>query len=262
MGILNVTPDSFSDGGEHDEPLSAIRHAERMLAEGADIIDIGGESTRPGSSETSVAEELARVRPVLAALVRDVDVPVSIDTRHAEVARACVEAGASVVNDVSGFRDPAMVEVAVGCDAGLIAMHMLGEPKTMQDDPRYRDVVTEVRDYLLDRAMALQDAGVACERIAIDPGFGFGKLLEHNLEMLRRFEELTVFGYPVVLAASRKRFIGDLTAQAEPARRVGGSVAAAVWGVLHGASIVRVHDVGATVQAMRVIEAVTTEGEG
>ena len=261
MGILNVTPDSFSDGGEHDEPLAALRHAEHLITGGADIIDIGGESTRPGSNETTIAEELARVRPVLGALVRDAGVPISVDTRHAEVARACVEAGASILNDVSGFRDPAMVKVATESDAGLVVMHMLGEPKTMQEDPRYDDVVTEVRDFLLDRALALQDAGVDRERIALDPGFGFGKTLEHNLELLRRLEEFAVFGYPVVLAASRKRFIGEVTGEAEPNRRVGGSVGAAIWGVMHGASIVRVHDVGTTVQALRVVAAVAGAGD-
>lgn len=251
MGILNVTPDSFSDGGKHDDPASAVAWGERLLSEGADVLDIGGESTRPGAEPLRASAELARVRPVVRRFGQH-DIPVSIDTRHAEVAEACVQAGASIINDVSGFRDREMVEVAANCDAGLIVMHMLGEPGTMQDNPHYDDVVFEVGGYLLAQAAGLEAAGVDRARIAIDPGFGFGKTLAHNLELLRRLPELTALGYPVVVAASRKRFIGDLTGVVEPSERVGGSIATALWAVEHGASIVRVHDVGATSQALAV----------
>jgi dihydropteroate synthase len=257
MGILNVTPDSFSDGGEFDEPLEAVRHGQAMIADGADIVDVGGESTRPGADPIDIAEEVSRVRPVVASLSHaDHSVPVSVDTRHAEVARVCVESGASIVNDVSGFRDLAMVQLAASCDAGVVVMHMLGEPRTMQRDPVYEDVVAEVRDFLLDRALALQDAGVARERICLDPGFGFGKTLEHNVALMRALPELAAFGYPVMVGMSRKRMIGDLTGVEEPSERVGGSVGAAVWAAEHGAAVLRVHDVAPTVQAVRVLSAV------
>lgn len=255
MGILNVTPDSFSDGGVHEDPLAAVAAASRMHAEGAGVIDVGGESTRPGSAGVSTAEELARVRPVVARIAEELAAPVSIDTRHAEVAAACVQAGASIINDVSGFRDPRMVEVATGCEAGLVVMHMLGEPGTMQKDPVYDDVVVQVREYLLDQALTLECAGVARDRIALDPGIGFGKTIEHNLALLRALPELAAFGYPVLVGASRKRFIGELTGVGEPADRLGGSLAAAVWAASHGAAIVRVHDVAQTAQALAVASA-------
>jgi dihydropteroate synthase len=177
-------------------------------------------------------------------------VPVSVDTRRAEVAAACVDAGASIINDVSGFRDHAMVDVAAGCEVGVVVMHMLGEPGTMQDEPRYGDVVAEVGDYLLARAGVLEAAGVARNRIAIDPGIGFGKTIEHNLALLRGLSQFAALGYPLVLGASRKRFIGEITGVAEPAQRVGGSVAVALCGAERGAAVVRVHDVDATVQAL------------
>ena len=255
MGILNVTPDSFSDGGSHDDPVAAVAWGERLIAEGAGIIDVGGESTRPGAAPLPVSGELARVRPVVRRLAADYDVPISIDTRHAEVALASVEAGASVINDISGFRDPAMVEIAGGCDAGVVVMHMLGEPGTMQANPRYDDVVAEVGGYLLAQAAVLEAAGVARERIAIDPGIGFGKTLAHNIALLRALPQLAGLGYPVVLGASRKRFIGDITGVAEPAERVGGSVGVALFAAAHGAHVLRVHDVSATVQALAVTAA-------
>lgn len=260
MGILNVTPDSFSDGGLFDEPLEALAHASRLLAEGADILDVGGESTRPGACELSDAEEISRVRPVVARLAAETDVPVSIDTRHASVARACVEAGASIINDVAGFRDPAMIEAAASCDAGVVVMHMLGDPGSMQLDPRYADVCAEVRSWLLERAASLEGAGVAGDRIVLDPGIGFGKTLEHNIALLRGLPELAACGYPVLVGASRKRFIGALTGIDVPSERLGGSIAAAVWAVEHGASVVRVHDVGPTVQAVRVARALSGDG--
>ena len=199
--------------------------------------------------------QLTRVRPVVGRFAGD-PVPVSIDTRHAEVARACVDAGASIINDISGFRDRAMVEVAAGCDAGVVVMHMLGEPGSMQDHPRYDDVVVEVGGYLLAQATVLEAAGVARERIAIDPGFGFGKTLSHNLELLERLPEIAELGYPVVVGLSRKRFLGEITGVDEPAERLGGSIAAALWAAAHGASIVRVHDVAPTVQALAVAGAI------
>lgn len=260
MGILNVTPDSFSDGGEFDDPHSAVSRGRQLVADGAAIVDVGGESTRPGSDEVPSAEETVRVRPVIAALARDFGVPVSVDTRHASVARAAVEAGASIVNDVSGFRDPAMVQVAVESECGLVIMHMLGEPKTMQAEPRYDDVVAEVGAYLLGRAQELESAGVARERICIDPGIGFGKTLEHNLELLRRLPELAALGYPLLVGASRKSLIGMVLAEPDPKRRLEGSLAIAAWAASHGADVVRVHDVYETVRVLRVWHAI--EGEG
>ena len=207
MGILNVTPDSFSDGGQHNAIEDALAYAKRMADEGALIIDVGGESTRPGAAEVSSEEELARTVEVVRALAAE-EICVSIDTRKPQVARACVEAGASIINDVSGFRDPAMVGVAASCDAGLVVMHMQGEPGTMQDNPTYNDVVAEVRDYLRDQASMLQKAGVAAERIAIDPGPDFGKTPQQTLELMRNLQELVHLGYPVVAAPSRKRYVG------------------------------------------------------
>ncbi len=259
MGILNVTPDSFSDGGLHADARAAIGWGREMAHDGASIVDVGGESTRPGAGDVSVAEELARVLPVVEALAAD-GIVVSIDTRHAGVARACLEAGASIVNDVSGFRDPGMREVAAGCDAGVVVMHMLGEPKTMQDEPRYDDVVAEIGEYLRAQAAVLEVAGVARERIAIDPGIGFGKTLDHNLELLRRLPEIATLGYPVVVGASRKRFIGMLTGQDVPAERLEGSLVAAAWAASAGASVVRVHDVPETVRALEVAMAIAGFG--
>jgi len=259
MGILNVTPDSFSDGGSHLGVDAALEGGRRLRAAGADIVDIGGESTRPGSDAVSVEEELARVVPAVRALVPALDVPLSVDTRRPEVAAASVAAGASIVNDVSGFRDPSMVEVAATTDAGLVVMHMLGEPKTMQQEPRYDDVVAEVCAYLADQAHMLEGAGVARDRIALDPGLGFGKTTEHNLELLRRLDELVALGYPVLIGASRKRFIGEITGVDVPAERLQGSVAVAGWSALLGADVVRVHDVGPTREALATLTAITDD---
>lgn len=255
MGIVNVTPDSFSDGGLYDDPTAAVARGLRLVAEGAALVDVGGESTRPGSTEVAEAEEIARIRPVVELLAAE-GVPVSVDTRHPEVARVCIDAGASVLNDVAGFRDAHMVEVAASCDAGVVVMHMLGEPGSMQQAPHYHDVVSEVTEFLLAHAAALESAGIARERIAIDPGIGFGKTLQHNLALLASIPELAAHGYPVLVGASRKRFIGDLTGEPEPRERVGGSVAAAVESVRGGAAIVRVHDVAPTVQALAVSRAI------
>lgn len=257
MGILNVTPDSFSDGGAHAGFDEAVAHAQLMLSEGADIIDVGGESTRPGSDEVVIDEELARVLPVVRALAEQGTV-VSIDTRHAQVAAACVEAGAAIINDVSGFRDEEMVRVAVGCDAGLIVMHMAGEPKSMQDAPTYGNVSREVGAYLRNQAQMLEAAGIERERICIDPGPGFGKTTEHNLELLRATSYLASFGYPLMVATSRKRFIGAVTGVEVAAERVSGSVATAAYAIEHGAHLCRVHDVAATVEALKLLFSITT----
>ena len=262
MGIVNVTPDSFSDGGLCEDAERAIAHARELVLAGADIIDVGGESTRPGSDEVSPGEEARRVVPVIRALAEEIAAPLSIDTRHADVARQCVVAGASIINDVSGFRDPAMVELAAQCDAGLVVMHMLGEPKTMGSGPHYGDVVAEVRDYLASRAAALEAAGVARERIMLDPGIGFGKTTAHNLAILRRLGAIESVGYPVLVGASRKRFVGELTDVAEPCERVAGSIAVALWSSSAGAAAVRVHDVAETVRAFRMWAALSGEPHG
>jgi len=255
MGILNVTPDSFSDGGLYVSDDRAIEHGLALASAGAAIVDVGGESTRPGSAGVEPAEEVSRVRPVTAALARRLGIPLSVDTRHPAVASEALRAGASIINDVSGFRDPEMVAVAADSDAGVVIMHMLGEPSTMQEDPVYADVVAEVRDHLADRAAVLEAAGIARGRIAVDPGIGFGKTSAHNLELLRRLPEIAALGYPVVVGASRKRFIGEVTGEPVPANRTAGSIAAAVWAMEHGAGIVRVHDVKQTVEALRVWQA-------
>jgi dihydropteroate synthase len=258
MGILNVTPDSFSDGGSYIDRDAAVTAALRMVADGADIIDVGGESTRPGAEPVTTSQEAGRVTGVIAALSEQ-GVCVSADTRHALVASQALDAGAAIINDVSGFTDAEMVRVAAGSGAGLVVMHMRGEPRTMQDDPSYADVVAEVAAYLARQACALERAGVARDRIAIDPGIGFGKTTAHNLELLRRLPELEALGFPVVVGASRKRFIGEITGVAEPCERLAGSVAAAVEAGRRGAAVVRVHDVAATVEALAVAQAI--EGE-
>lgn len=249
MGIVNVTPDSFSDGGLYANRDAAIAHGIALASAGADIIDVGGESTRPGAPPVAPAEEIARVCPVIEALARELDIPLSVDTRHASVAAAALDAGASIINDVSGFRDPEMVALAAASDAGLVVMHMLGEPSTMQVEPAYKDVVAEVCAYLAAQAAALEQAGVARERIALDPGIGFGKTTGHNVQLLARLDALVELGYPVLLGASRKRFIGEITGETEPARRVCGSVSVALWAAAHGAHVVRVHDVKETADA-------------
>ncbi len=251
MAVLNVTPDSFSDGGAFLDPHAAVRRGGDAAAAGAAILDVGGESTRPGAEPVGRDEELARVLPVVAALAGS-GFPVSIDTRHAEVAASCVQAGAVIINDVSGFRDADMIGVAAETEAGVVVMHMQGEPGTMQDAPSYGDVVAEVSAFLAERASDLESAGVARERIAIDPGIGFGKTLEHNVALIRGVGALSELGYPVVVGASRKRMIGELTGEEDPSKRLGGSLAAAVEAARRGASVLRVHDVVETVQALRV----------
>jgi dihydropteroate synthase len=256
MGVLNVTPDSFSDGGLYLEPDAAVARAQEMVAEGADLIDVGGESTRPGAAPVGVEEELRRVIPVLERLAADgQSVQLSIDTSKASVAEAALAAGVGFVNDVTALRgDPAMAAAVAASSAELCLMHMLGEPRTMQDDPRYGDVVSEVKSFLEERLAFAVGEGIAEERIWLDPGIGFGKTLEHNLELLRRLDELVAIGRPVLVGVSRKRFIGALTDRAED-ERLAGSVAAAVIAFSRGASMLRVHDVAATRDALAVAAA-------
>ncbi len=254
MGVLNVTPDSFSDGGRFFELQAALAQAERLAGEGAAIIDVGGESTRPGAAPVDVDEELRRVIPVIECLVERLALPVSVDTRKPEVMRAAIAAGASMVNDVSALRGPGAMEAVAQSDVAICLMHMRGEPRTMQREPRYTDVLAEVRDFLRGRVARCVEAGISVSRLVIDPGFGFGKTLDHNLELLRRLPELAAEGHPVLAGLSRKSMIGQLTGRAD-GERLGGSVALATVAVLAGARIVRAHDVGPTVDAIRIVAA-------
>lgn len=247
MGVLNVTPDSFSDGGRWTDPKAAVAHGLAMVAEGADVVDVGGESTRPGAAEVPIEEELRRVVPVIDALAPHVRV--SIDTRKREVAEAALDAGATIVNDVSA----SLYEVAAFGGAGWVAMHMRGTPLSMQQEAVYDEVVSEVREFLLHRVRLALAAGV--EELWIDPGLGFAKTAEHNLALLARLEELVATRHPVLVGASRKSFIGRLTGGAPVEDRLEGSLAVAVWAIEKGAAMVRVHDVRATVQAARLVAA-------
>lgn len=252
MGVLNVTPDSFSDGGDFLEPAAAVAHAEQLAAEGADLIDIGGESTRPGAAPVSEEEELRRVLPVLEVLGERRLAPLSIDTCKAAVARAALEAGATFVNDVSALRaDPDLASVVADSGAEVCLVHMKGEPRTMQENPRYEEVVADVRAFLEERLVFAVRAGIAEENVWLDPGIGFGKTLEHNLELLRRLDEIVSIGRPVVVGVSRKRFIGKLTGRAER-DRLAGALAANVLAFERGATMFRVHDVAATRDALTV----------
>lgn len=246
MGILNVTPDSFSDGGAFPSTDDAIRHGLRMVDDGAGVIDVGGESTRPYADPVSVGEELDRTIAVIEGLAGE-GVMVSIDTRKPEVAEAALAAGAVIVNDVGGMRDPAMRAVAAAVQAGVVIMHMQGEPSTMQDAPVYTDVVGEVRSFLASQSLAVIEAGVPVEAIAIDPGIGFGKTIDHNLELLAHLESLTHLGYPVLVGASRKRFLGSLLepvrGETKPSDRDAATAATTAVAVLSGARIIRVHNV-------------------
>ncbi len=260
MGIVNVTPDSFSDGGLYLEAEAAIAHGHELIAEGADILDVGGESTRPGAAAVGAKEEIRRVVPVIEELAAAGAVPVSIDTSKAEVAAAAVDAGATIVNDVTALSDPAMASLCAERAVMLVLMHMQGSPRTMQEDPTYDDVVTDVRDFLGTRVESAVAAGVAEERIWIDPGIGFGKTVEHNLELIRRLGELRVLGRPILLGVSRKSFLGRLTGR-EVGDRLGASLAAAIAGVQAGAAGVRVHDVGPTRDALAVLDALGMPAE-
>ena len=250
MGILNLTPDSFSDGGSYPTPEDAIARGLQMVEEGALIIDVGGESMRPGAPPVTEEEECARVLDVVKALASK-GICVSIDTRHASVARAALEAGASIINDVSGFRDPAMVDLAASCDAGLVVMHMGGDdPRTMQDEPVYEDVVAEVRDYLKVQADNLIAHGVARERICLDPGPGFGKTAKQTIELMRNFHEFNRLGFPTMVAVSRKSYIGEAYHIEDPKERDSASAAEALMACELGASVIRTHNVALTAQAL------------
>ena len=260
MGILNVTPDSFSDGGRFLDRAAAVAHATRMVDDGADILDVGGESTRPGSKAVSVDEELERVRPVIERLAElHPAIPISIDTRKASVAAEAIAAGAAIVNDVSGGTDPGMFDVVRERDAAVDLMHMRGDPATMQEAPHYEDVVGEVHEYLRQRIEAAELAGIDPERIAIDPGIGFGKDLEHNLQLMRRVDVLLDLGRPVLVGPSRKRFLGTILDVPED-DRVEGTIGAVVWLVSRGAHLARVHDVKEVVRAVRVADAIARAG--
>ena len=256
MGIVNITPDSFSDGGAHFDAGAAIAHGLRLAEEGADILDVGGESTRPGSQEVTVEEELRRVVPVIEGLARETTLPISIDTSKPEVMRAAVTAGAGMINDVYGLRREGALDVAAELAVPVVLMHMLGEPRSMQAAPGYDDVVGEVHRFLAERIFAAEMAGIARKDIVVDPGFGFGKTVAHNLQLLAQLRRFTELGVPVLAGLSRKKTIGELTGRDEPRQRVHGSVAAHLIAAQNGATIVRVHDVAATVDALKVWAAV------
>ena len=258
MGILNVTPDSFSDGGQHATRDTALRHAEQLIAEGVDIIDIGGESSRPGSAALPLDQELDRVMPVVEALA-DCGKPLSIDTYKPDVMRAALAGGADLINDIWGFRMPGAVEAVMAGQAGLCVMHMQRDPQTMQEDPRYTDVVAEVEAFLKERVSTLRAAGVDDARISLDPGFGFGKTPDHNLRLLGQMERLAVDGLPILAGLSRKSTLGAIVGGKPPQGRVAASLAAAVCAAERGAYIVRVHDVEQTVDALKVWWAIRHE---
>lgn len=252
MGVLNVTPDSFFDGGRFLDPDRAVAQAERMQGEGAAIIDVGGESTRPQAPEVSAEEELGRVLPVIERLAGRLSAVISVDTSKPEVMRAAAAAGAGLINDVRALRAPGALEAAAATSCAVCLMHMLGEPATMQRDPRYADVVSEVRVFLLERAQACRGAGIAEDRIVIDPGFGFGKTLSHNLELLRQLPQLSSCGYPVLVGLSRKSTVAALTQRRDADARLPGSIALATIAALNGARVIRAHDVAATLDAIKV----------
>lgn len=252
MGIVNVTPDSFSDGGRYLEADAAIARGRDLIAAGADLLDVGGESTRPGAAEVDASEEMERVLPVIEALAPE-GPRISIDTSKAKVAEAALRVGAQIVNDVTALSDPQMGPVCADADAGLILMHMKGTPRTMQFDPTYGDVVAEVCGFLAERLEVATGAGVEEERIWLDPGIGFGKTVEHNLELIARLDELVDLGRPIVVGTSRKNFIWQITGR-EVGERLGGSIATNVLALANGARVLRVHDVAETIDALRVAE--------
>ncbi|MBN9429256.1 MAG: dihydropteroate synthase [Burkholderiales bacterium] len=254
MGVVNVTPDSFSDGGQFAAPQPAIEHALQLLAEGADILDIGGESTRPGAAPVSPQQELDRIAPVLEGL-RGCGRPLSVDTRRVEVMQAAIEQGADMINDITALQAPGALAAVAAAGCAVCLMHMQGEPATMQQAPVYQEVVSEVEEFLQARVQALLAAGIARERIVIDPGIGFGKTARHNLALLAALDELSTLGQPVLLGVSRKSLIGELTGRAVE-QRLAGSLAAMLAGVARGAAIVRVHDVAATRDALAVWQAI------
>lgn len=261
MGIVNVTPDSFSDGGAHFDADAAVAHGLRLAGEGADVLDVGGESTRPGAAEVPLEEELRRVVPVIERLARETALPISVDTSRPEVMRAAVQAGAGLVNDVHALRREGALDMAASLGVPVVLMHMQGEPRSMQEAPDYDDVVGEVHRFLAERLFAAEMAGIARKKIVVDPGFGFGKTTRHNLQLLAHLERFLELGVPVLAGLSRKRSIGELTGREVPQERVHGSVAAHLVAAQRGARIVRVHDVAATVDALRIWEAVAAVPE-
>lgn len=259
MGILNVTPDSFSDGGEYSDTAAARLRARRMVEAGASVIDVGGESTRPGASAVDAQTEIRRVVPVIEAIRAESDVMISVDTSKPEVMRAAVSAGANLINDVRALRAPGAMEAAAELEVPVCLMHMQGEPRSMQKSPRYDHVVSEVYDFLAARVAAAEQAGLARRRLLVDPGFGFGKTLRHNLQLLNNLDQFTDLGLPVLVGISRKSMIGAILDQPVGAR-LHGSLAAAVIAALKGASIIRTHDVAATVEALAIVTAVAGVG--
>jgi dihydropteroate synthase len=256
MGIVNVTPDSFSDGGAHDTTETAVAHAMKLVEEGADLLDIGGESTRPGAEEVSVEEELRRVIPVIERLAKQTSLPISIDTSKPEVMRAAIAAGAGMVNDVYALRREGALDAAAALGVPVVLMHMLGEPRSMQQAPDYDDVVGDVHRFLAERLFAAEMSGIAKKNLVVDPGFGFGKNTQHNLALLAQLERFVELGMPVLAGLSRKRTIGEITGREAARDRVAGSVAAHLIAAQRGAMILRVHDVAATVDALKVWNAV------
>jgi len=256
MGVLNVTPDSFSDGGQYLDTERAVEHGVKMAADGAAIIDVGGESTRPGSGGVSVDEQIKRVVPVIEGLCEKTEVPISIDSYNVEVASAALEAGAGIINDITALGDERMGELAAEQGVPVVLMHMQGAPATMQVEPKYEDVVGEVLEFLVGRAKRAQRLGIAKEKIFIDPGIGFGKTLEHNLLLLRNIDKFVDSGYRVLVGTSRKSFIGKLTGKEKPAKRIFGTAATVALCAAAGVSIVRVHDVAEMIDATRVVNAI------
>lgn len=255
MGIVNVTPDSFSDGGKYSSVERAVEHALQLIAEGADILDIGGESTRPGAAPVGLDEELRRVIPVIEALSKVTTVPLSIDTYKPEVMRAAIQAGADIVNDICALREDGALEIVANSNAGVCLMHMQGIPQTMQINPQYTDVVSEVKQFLADRVEACLTHGIASERITLDPGFGFGKTTAHNVALIQHLESFVELGFPLLVGLSRKSVLGRI-AGGDEQQRLHAGLAASVISVMKGAKIVRVHDVKATVDALKVVAAV------
>jgi dihydropteroate synthase len=259
LGIVNVTPDSFADGGEHATLETAVAHGLKLAEEGADALDVGGESTRPGARDVGIDEELRRVVPVVERLARETTLPISIDTSKPEVMRAAVAAGAGMINDVYALRRDGALDAAASLGVPVVLMHMQGEPRSMQEAPRYEDVVADVHRFLAERIFAAEMSGIDKKRIVVDPGFGFGKTSAHNLLLLAQFERFTELGVPVLAGLSRKKTIGELTGRDDPHERVHGSVASAVIAAQRGARLLRVHDVAATVDALRVWNAVAAQ---
>jgi dihydropteroate synthase len=257
MGVLNVTPDSFSDGGQFLDADAAVEHGLRMAAEGAAILDVGPESSRPGSKRVLPEEQIRRAVPVIARLAEKGGIPISIDTYLPEVAEAALEAGASIINDITGMADPRMRELAAKRGTAVILMHMLGSPETMQSDPQYEDVTAEVLRFLLERATLAEQAGIPRERIFLDPGIGFGKTTEHNLQLLHDIGRFVESGYRILVGTSRKRFLGQITGHEKPADRVFGSAATVALCATAGVSIARVHDVAAMADVVRVVNAIS-----